>query len=89
MSTKISLDELRLFEAWIQDNLSSNPDQLAIGLRATKCLRELMSQELSKKQILRYLQQQMGIRPKSESGRAAGPNQYRESGTPSILLRQP
>lgn len=85
MSSKISLDELVSFEQWAKSNL--NP-QIEVALRAINCLRDLMSQELSNKQLLRYLRQQMGISPKSESDRVQALNQLRESGMPDAVLRQ-
>jgi len=87
MNTNISLDEICLFENYLKDQLlNSAPEQADVGLRATKLLRNLMSQDLSKKQILQYLHQQMGITPKSERGSLSS-NQPRESAIPSYLCR--
>ena len=88
MSARVSLEELYSLEAWAKDNIQSAP-QFEIALRTSSSLRNLMSQDLSKKDLLNYMRQQMGIAPKSERGRSILSNQHGESGIPRAILRQP
>lgn len=89
MSAQVSLEELHSLELWTEANRNSVPEFADTALRAFKILRNLMSQDLSKKDLLNYLHQQMGIAPKSERGQSLLSNQHGGSGIPRAILRQP
>ena len=89
MSHKITLEEIRFLESWATNRDDSAAEAWDVALRAFHTLRDLMSKNLSNKDLLRYLHQQMGITPKSESGRALLSKQSGGSGIPRAILRQP
>lgn len=88
MSAPVTVDELFELESWVKDNNRGVP-QLEIARRASVSLRYLMDQELTQKNLLKYLHQQMGIIPKSERGSNSLAKQPGESGVPRAILRQP
>jgi hypothetical protein len=88
MSIQVSLDELYSLEKWANSNVRAAPE-FEIALRASSTLRGLMSQDLSKKDLLTYLHQQMGILPKSERGQALLSKQFGGSAIPRAIFRQP
>jgi hypothetical protein len=87
MSTPVTIEELDGLEQWAKANADSSP-QFNVVVRATSTLRDLMTLELSQKNLLRYLHQQMGITPKSERGNNSLAKQPGES-VPRAILRQP
>lgn len=89
MSHPLTLEEIEFLESWASDRRESASEAWSVALRAAAVLRELMSQDLSKKALLGYLHQQMGIVPKSERGSSLLSNQYGGSGIPRAILRQP
>ena len=88
MSTTISVEDLCGLESWARGNVESGPE-FSKALDAFVTLRDLMTQELSQKNLLKYLHQQMGIVPKSERGNNLLAKQSGESGIPRAILRQP
>ncbi len=87
MSAQVSLEELYSLETWATEHQNSLPEFTDPALRAFKMLRNLMSQDLSKKDLLKYLHQQMGISPKSERGSSLTSKQHGESAIPRAILR--
>lgn len=87
MSTAISVEDLYGLESWARNNVKSGPE-FSKALDAFVTLHDLMTQELSQKNLLKYLQQQMGIVPKSERGNNSLAKQPGES-VPGAILRQP
>ncbi len=88
MSTQITVEELNDLELWAKENASSSP-RFDVVIKASTTLRDLMTQELSQKSLLKYLHQQMGIAPKSERGNNSLAKQSGESAIPRAILRQP
>ena len=88
MSIPVTVEELYGLETWAKENAESSP-HFSVVLKASSALRSLMSQELSQKNLLKYLHQQMGITPKSERGSNSLANQPGGSGIPRAILRQP
>lgn len=86
MSAQVSLEELYSLEAWAKDNVQVSPE-FEIALKALSFLRHLMSEDLSKKDLLKYLHQQMGISPKSERGSSLTSKQHGGSAIPRAILR--
>lgn len=87
MSAPVTIEELYELEEWAASQ-DENIRQIEIAHRASIALRDLMTQELSQKNLLKYLQQQMGIVPKSERGNNSLAKQPGES-VPRAILRQP
>ena len=88
MSIPVTIEELYELESWAKANVEAAPQFQGIT-RALSALRDLMSQQLSQKNLLKYLHQQMGIAPKSERGSNSLANQPGGSGIPRAILRQP
>lgn len=88
MGSPITVEELYQLEAWAKENLDIAP-QFQSVTRALSTLRDLMSQQLTQKNLLKYLHQQMGITPKSERGNNSLSKQSGESAIPRAILRQP
>ena len=84
----VTIEELYQLEKWAGSQ-HGTIQEIEIAHRASIALRDLMTQELSQKNLLRYLQQQMGITPKSERGSNSLANQPGGSGIPRAILRQP
>jgi hypothetical protein len=59
--------QLYQLETWASKQ-RRNIQEIEIAHRASIALRDLMTLELSQKNLLKYLHQQMGITPKSERG---------------------
>jgi hypothetical protein len=87
MSTQITVDELNDLELWAKENAPSSP-RFDVVIKASTTLRDLMTQELTQKNLLKYLHQQMGITPKSERGNNSLAKQSGESVIPRAILRQ-
>ena len=87
MSIPITVEELYQLETWASKQ-DRNIEEIEIAYRASIALRDLMSLELSQKNLLNYLRQQMGITPKSERGNNSLAKQPGES-VPRAILRQP
>jgi hypothetical protein len=87
MSISVTIEELYGLEQWAKANADSSP-QFDVAVRAATRLRDLMTQELSQKNLLKYLRQQTGIIPKSERGSNSLAKQSGES-VPRAILRQP
>ena len=87
MSAPVTIEELYGLEQWAKANADSSP-HFDVVARATSTLRDLMTLELSQKNLLKYLHQQMGITPKSERGNNSLTKQPGES-VPRAILRQP
>ncbi len=87
MSAPVTIEELCGLEQWAKANADTSP-HFDVVVRATSTLRDLMSLELSQKNLLKYLHQQMGITPKSERGNNSLAKQPGES-VPRAILRQP
>ena len=88
MINSVTIEGLYELESWAKDNIESAPQFQGVT-RALSALRDLMSQQLSQKNLLKYLHQQMGIVPKSERGSNSLANQPGGSGIPRAILRQP
>ncbi len=84
----VSVEELFQLEEWAESQ-GGSIREIEIARRASIALRDLMTQELSQKNLLKYLHQQMGIVPKSERGNNSLTKQSGESGIPRAILRQP
>ena len=56
MSTAISLEELYGLESWAKENAECSP-HFEVVIKASTALRDLMSQNLSQKNLLKYLHQ--------------------------------
>jgi hypothetical protein len=87
MSAPVTIEELYKLETWASKQ-HGNIQEIEIAHRASIALRDLMTQELSQKNLLRYLHQQMGITPKSERGNNSLAKQPGQS-VPRAILRQP
>lgn len=88
MASLITVEELCALELWARENADSSP-YFPVVVKASLALRDLMGQELSQKNLLKYLHQQMGITPKSERGNNSLAKQSGESAIPRAILRQP
>jgi hypothetical protein len=86
MSAHLTLEEIYELESWAREKLDTAPQFQGVT-RALSSLRDLMTQELSQKNLLKYLHQQMGIVPKSERGNNSLAKQSGES-VPRAILRQ-
>lgn len=65
-SSQLTLDEIVLARSWLREPDLSNMEALAIVERALVHLRILLGKDLSRKDLVTYLQMQMGVIPKSE-----------------------
>lgn len=87
MDKPVTIEELYGLDKWARANAAASP-QYDVVVRATSTLLDLMTLELSQKNLLKYLHQQMGIVPKSERGNNSLAKQSGES-VPRAILRQP
>jgi hypothetical protein len=87
MRTTVTVEDLYGLESWARDNVETGPE-FSKAVDAFVALRDLMTQDLSQKNLLKYLHQQMGIVPKSERGNNSLAKQSGES-VPRAILRQP
>jgi hypothetical protein len=87
MSAPVTIEELCELEEWAASQ-DENIRQIAKAVDAFVALRDLMTLELSQKNLLKYLHQEMGIVPKSERGNNSLAKQPGES-VPRAILRQP
>ncbi len=78
MSTsQLTVDDIRIAEAWLDNPDPDNTEARIIIDRALKIVHGLLGKELSRKDLVTYLRMQMGIIPKSETLPKAPPsNQF-------------
>jgi hypothetical protein len=74
---RLTFDDLAVAEAWLANRGKGDEPAVEILSNALSHLRNLMGQDLSRSDLVKYLRQQMGIEPKSEKLKESPPaNQF-------------